>query len=38
MKKPPKYYIFYIKYVIFRDGTAKDPRAIYSITYETRNI
>jgi hypothetical protein len=38
MRKPPKYYIFYIKYVIFRDRKAKDTRVIYSIRNESRNI
>ena len=33
-----KYYTYYIKYVIFRYKTAKDPRVIYSIRNENRNI
>jgi len=38
MKKSVKYFIFYIKYVVFRHKTAKDPRVNYSIPYETCNI
>ena len=38
MKKSTKYYTYCIKYVVFRDKTAKDPRVTYNISYETRNI